>query len=84
MTSDTTIRDTANTMLKHHGEDAINTVVTKIEEAVRAGDDEASALWLRIAEAIDHLLLYRCGGPAGHPDMVGPGEDLDMVGPGEE
>lgn len=72
MTNDTTIRDTANTLLKRHGEDAIDTVVTKVEEAVRAGDDEGSALWLRIAEAIDHLLLYRCGGPAGRLDLAAP------------
>jgi hypothetical protein len=75
MIDDSAIRSTANTMLKRHGDEAIDTVVAKVEEAVRAGDDEGCALWLRIAEAIDQLLLYRCGATAVRQDIAGPGTE---------
>ena len=73
MTDERRIQDTATAMLKQHGEEAIDRVVAKAEEALQEGDRKASTRWLHIADAINHLLLYRCRAPALPFDIAGAG-----------
>ena len=56
MTSPIDIYQTANELIKQHGDDAPIHAAMRADELLEAGDMDGKAVWLQITKAIDELL----------------------------
>ena len=56
MTSPIDIYQTANELIKQHGDDAPIHAAMRADELLEAGDMDGKAVWLRILAAVDDLL----------------------------